>query len=131
MSSNTIRTRNVALNFLGHISRGEIAAALTCVADDVVAWVPGHPDMTKAQLREFLEMSLERFVADSMSLKPIGTTAEGERVAVEAESNVLLKAGGRYTNRYHFLFVVREGKISAMNVYAGSGFSVDSTWSGG
>jgi uncharacterized protein len=126
----TLRARNVALTFIGNLERGEIAAAMMLVADDVAVWAPGHPDMTKSQLREFLEHSLERFVTGSVNLKPIGTTAEGERVAVEAESSVMLKAGGQYRNRYHFLFIVRDAKIRALNVYAGSGLAVDSAWTG-
>jgi ketosteroid isomerase-like protein len=126
----TLRTRNVPLSFLGYLERGEIAPAMMLFAEDVAVWAPGHPDMTKAQLREFLELALDRFVVGSMALKPIGTTAEGDRVAIEAESSVMLKAGGRYTNRYHFLFVVRDGKIRALNIYAGSGLAVDSAWSG-
>jgi ketosteroid isomerase-like protein len=127
----TLRARNVALNFLGHLERGEVAPAMTLIADDVAVWAPGHPDMSKAQLRQFLELSLERFVAGSLTLKPIGTTAEGARVAVEAESSVRLKTGGQYSNRYHFLFVVRDEKIGALNIYAGSGLAVDSAWTGG
>ncbi len=127
---NTLRARNVALNFIGFLERGEILPAMTLVAEDVAVWAPGHPEMTKAQLREFLDLALGRFVTGSLSLKPIGTTAEGDRVAVEAESSVQLKAGGQYGNRYHFLFVVRDGKIRALNIYAGSGLAVDSAWSG-
>ncbi len=127
---NTLRARNVALNFIGFLERGEILPAMTLVAEDVAVWAPGHPDMTKAQLREFLDLALGRFVTGSLSLKPVGTTAEGDRVAVEAESSVQLKAGGQYGNRYHFLFVVRDGKIRALNIYAGSGLAVDSAWSG-
>jgi uncharacterized protein len=127
----TLRTRNVPLTFLSYLERGEIPSAMTLVGEDVAVWAPGHPHMTKAQLREFLELALDRFVLGSLSLKPIGTTAEGDRVALEAESSVMLKAGGHYTNRYHFLFVVRDGKIRALNIYSGSGLAVDSAWSGG
>jgi uncharacterized protein len=126
----TLRGRNVALTFLGYLERAEIVPAMMLVSDDVAVWAPGHPDMNKAQLREFLELALDRFVAGSLSLKPIGTTAEADRVAVEAESSVQLKNGGRYTNRYHFLFIMRDGKIRALNIYSGSGLAVDSAWTG-
>jgi uncharacterized protein len=89
---------------------------------------PGHSEMSKSQLREFLEFAFERIVMGSLRLTPIGTTAEGERVAVEAQSSALLKAGGRYTNRYHFLFIVRDGKIRALNIYATNGLAVDAAW---
>jgi uncharacterized protein len=126
----TLRTRNVALTFISHLERGEVGAALMLVSDQVTVWAPGHSDMSKAQLREFFELALERFVVDSLTMKPIGTTAEGDRVAVEAESSVLLKTGGRYENRYHFLFIVRDGKIRTLNIYTSSGLAVDSAWTG-
>jgi ketosteroid isomerase-like protein len=44
-------------------------------------------------------------------------TAEGERVAVEAESKAKLANGTLYHNRYHFLFVVRDGRIQAVKEY--------------
>jgi ketosteroid isomerase-like protein len=126
----TLRTRNVALTFLGHLERGEVAAAMMLVADDVAVWAPGHPGMTKPQLHEFLSLALERFIVGSLTLKPIGTTAEGDRVAIEAESSVRLKTGGEYTNRYHFLFIVRDGRIRAFNIYSSSGLAVDASWTG-
>ena len=43
--------------------------------------------------------------------------AEGERVAVEAESHGELNNGAIYNNHYHFLFIVRDGKITAIKEY--------------
>ncbi len=40
-----------------------------------------------------------------------GVTAEGDRVAIEAEGRAELKNGRIYANRYHYLFVLRDGKI--------------------
>ena len=44
-------------------------------------------------------------------------TAEDDRVAVEAESKAKLVNGTLYHNRYHFLFVVRDGRIHAVKEY--------------
>ena len=44
-------------------------------------------------------------------------TAEDDRVAVEAESMAKLVNGERYHNRYHFLFVLRDGRIQAVKEY--------------
>ncbi len=126
----TLRTRNVALTFISHLERGEVGAALMLVSDQVTVWAPGHSDMSKAQLREFFELALERFVVDSLTMKPIGTTAEGDRVAVEAESRVQLKTGGEYTNRYHFLFIVRDERIHSLAVYAQRPLADVAAWTG-
>ena len=44
-------------------------------------------------------------------------TAEGERVAIEAESYGRHINGKTYNNLYHFLMVIRDGKISELKEY--------------
>lgn len=44
-------------------------------------------------------------------------TAEGERVAVEAESKGLHASGVEYNNLYHFLFVFRDGQLLQLKEY--------------
>jgi uncharacterized protein len=44
-------------------------------------------------------------------------TAEGERVAVEAESEGMHVSGRLYSNQYHFLFRFREGKVVEFKEY--------------
>lgn len=46
-----------------------------------------------------------------------GMTAEGERVAVEAESKGLHASGKEYNNLYHFLFEFRDGKLLQLKEY--------------
>jgi hypothetical protein len=53
----------------------------------------------------------------ALRLSPTGATAEGERVAVEAESYARMSNGKIYQNKYHFLFTVRNGKIQAVKEY--------------
>jgi uncharacterized protein len=43
--------------------------------------------------------------------------AEGDRVAVEAESEGDLKNGRRYRQQYHFALQFRDGKICAVREY--------------
>lgn len=52
-----------------------------------------------------------------MRVTPTGLTAEGDRVAVEAESSGETATGRTYNNQYHFLFEVRDGKIQAAREY--------------
>ena len=44
-------------------------------------------------------------------------TAEDDRVAFEAESDAEVVNGKHYHNLYHFLAVVRDGKIREMKEY--------------
>jgi ketosteroid isomerase-like protein len=43
--------------------------------------------------------------------------AEGDKVAIEAESSGDLKNGRKYRQRYHFKLELRDGKISAVREY--------------
>ena|GEM_PF-3098474 len=52
-----------------------------------------------------------------LRITPKGLTAEGDRVAVEAESYGETASGKIYNNLYHFLFEVRDGKIQAVREY--------------
>ena len=52
-------------------------------------------------------------------------TAEGERVALEAESHGTHKSGKKYNNHYHFLFRIRDGKIAEIREYADTAHARD------
>jgi hypothetical protein len=47
----------------------------------------------------------------------LNMTAEDDRVAVEAVSSGDHVSGQHYANHYHFLFVVRDGKIAVMKEF--------------
>jgi ketosteroid isomerase-like protein len=121
--------RDVALNFLSRLERGELDGAMKLFAEGAELWVPGHATLTASQMRDFLGLSLERLRRNSLKLVPVGTTSEGERVAVEARGNAMLANGEPYENRYHFLFIVRGERIHSFSVYAASELAVTAAWS--
>jgi uncharacterized protein len=126
------KERELALRFLAHVERCELSEMMSLCAADADIWMPGHPNFTAPLFRDLLALSFERMVEKSFTLQPIGTTAEGERVAIEANSTAILKSGGgRYQNRYHFLFIIRDGKVASLAVYAASDFAVAAAWTGG
>jgi ketosteroid isomerase-like protein len=125
------KERELGLRFLAHVSRCELQELGALFASDAEIWMPGHPTFTASQFCDLLALSFERMVSNSFAMTPIGTTAEGERVAIEANSTATLKSGGQYENRYHFLFIVREGKVRSLAVYAASDFAVTAAWTGG
>ncbi len=47
----------------------------------------------------------------------VGMIAEGDEVAVEADTDAELNNGKRYNNAYHFVFVMRDGLISEVREY--------------
>ena len=72
--------------------------------------------MTRAQFSEVLKGFRTR-IPKGLKLTPKALTAEGDRVAVEAESYGETASGKIYNNRYHFLIEVRDGKIQAGREY--------------
>jgi ketosteroid isomerase-like protein len=71
---------------------------------------------TKAELLKIVAQNTARFEAP-VKFTVTGITAEGERVAVEAQGYAKLKNGKTYENLYHFLFIVRDGKIQEGKEY--------------
>lgn len=121
MSAET--NKHVVLSFFDNFSVGKVDAALALMADSATWWVAGQPDKfalagtkTKAQFAELLK-GIGAAMPKGLRVTPHGLTAEGERVAVEAESYGETASGKIYNNLYHFLFEVRAGKIQAVREY--------------
>ena len=109
--------------FLDHYAYGRYEAALAMLAPDSRWWLPGHPQEFPAA-GWVDKATVERRLAGNLRLLPHGIeisvgamTAEDDRVAVEAESKAQLVNGTLYHNRYHFLFVIRDGRIHAVKEY--------------
>ena len=72
---------------------------------------------TKAELMQGLREISARWEAP-VKLTVTGITAEADRVAIEVEGYAKLKNGGKvYQNLYHFLFIIRDGKIQVGKEY--------------
>lgn len=109
--------------FFAHFKRKEVQQALDKMTPDATWWIAGKPELfpicglkTKAQIGELL-MALVPTTRDGLAITPSGMVAEGDQVAVEAESLGVLHNGRTYNNFYHFLITVRDGKISAVKEY--------------
>jgi uncharacterized protein len=115
--------KRLVRDFLDHYANARYDTALAMLAPDARWWIPGHPqEFPAAGWAD--KATVERRLAANLKLLPNGIeiivgdmTAEGERVAVEAESKAKLANGMLYHNRYHFLFVVRDGRIHAVKEY--------------
>jgi ketosteroid isomerase-like protein len=117
------KNKNVVLSFFENFSAGKVDAALAMLADTATWWVAGNPEKfvlagtkTKAQFAELLN-GIGAAMPKGLRVTPKGLTAEGDRVAVEAESYGETATGKVYNNLYHFLFEVRDGKIQAVREY--------------
>lgn len=108
--------REIVLRYMELLASGEHAGALAMVADDAVMQGPQGEALDKEGLRGLLAIVGPMFTGP-MDQQILGTTAEGKRVAVESTASVPLTNGKTYSNIYHFLFEVEDGRITRVNEY--------------
>jgi hypothetical protein len=112
--------KKIAADFFENLSAGNGPAILNALADSATWWVAGNFALsgtkTKQQFAELMG-GLGSKINGPLTLKVTGVTAEGDRVAVEAESHANMKSGKTYQNKYHFLLTIQDGKIQAVKEY--------------
>jgi len=116
----TERNKQLARSFIDAINRVDTNAIADAYAEDGVCWTPGSMAIsgtfTRDQVAEFSRQILQAFPGGlKMTIKEM--TAEGDRVAIEAESHGLHASGKPYNNQYHILMRVRDGKIVEWREY--------------
>ena len=114
----TSSNRLLVLEYLAFIEAGNLTAALELVNDDAVFWLPNTGDMDKAAFAGFLGSVLP--VIRTMKFIIRGITEEGERVAVEADGRAELNNERIYINHYHFLFIIRNGRLQKVKEFTDS-----------
>jgi uncharacterized protein len=115
--------KKIVLSFFENFSSGKMEQALALMADNATWSVMGKPDKfalagtkTKAQFAELVK-GIGAAMPKGLRVTPKGITAEGDRVALEAESYGETANGKVYNNMYHFLIEVRGGKVQAVREY--------------
>jgi len=116
----TVESRRLALDLMDDINHADTERILALYADDAVVWTPGSMPFSglhqRSELRPLVEGILGMF-PDGLHIEIHGVTAQGERVAIEAESHARTASGKQYNNHYHFLVIVRNGKIAELKEY--------------
>ncbi|WP_181779245.1 nuclear transport factor 2 family protein [Pseudonocardia pini] len=108
--------------FLEVFSEGNVDKTLDALSDDVTWWVSGKLDgmsgsYDKAGFGKLIGGVADVYVAP-LKITPTSMVAEGDRVAVEADSFAELKDGRVYDPRCHFLFeVAPDGRIAVVHEY--------------
>ena len=114
------RNQRIVEVFFESLDRGDAEALLAAYAPDATVWTAGSLPFsgthTLDQLPEFMGDILSQF-PEGLRFTVTGITAGDDRVAVEAESEGRHQNGRRYHNQYHFLFILRDGKIVQMKEY--------------
>ena len=126
MDSTELETnRHTAMEFFRRFDANDMPGVLDLLADDLGYWLAGKSgtNATAGRVHNKEEMAaifrrMLRALKDGrlrMSVK--NTTAEGDRVAVEAQSYGELLNGRVYNQEYHVLMTIRGGKIAAAREY--------------
>ncbi|MCW0212305.1 MAG: nuclear transport factor 2 family protein [Pseudonocardia sp.] len=123
-ATGTIEDTNKKLvtEFMEVFSTGDVEKILSYLDDSATWWVAGTIEgvsgtKDKAAFGEMLSGLSALTKTGAIRLTPQALTAEGERVAAETESYSELSNGRVYNNLYHFVFIVRDGKIHAVKEY--------------
>jgi ketosteroid isomerase-like protein len=118
--------RRIALALMEALPR-DFATARNYLADEFIWWSPGFGDIA-LQLEKTMRHVKGR-LKGPLRFTVSGLTAEGDRVAVEAESYGEVLNGKVYNNRYHFLLIFAGGKVSVVREYNDTKHSAE-VWSG-
>lgn len=107
--------RAIVLRLMDALSVGDADVMREIIAPDAPWWVLGMGTFDRetviTQLRDMLGSAT---VAETHI---IGTTAEGDRVAVESQGNFEFADGRVYRNTYHHLYVVQDGRVTSVREY--------------
>ena len=101
-------------------SSGDYTAAVNLLSDDATWWVAGSTALSGTYDKAAFAVLLGQvtgMLPQGIRVTPTTLTAEGERVAVEAESYGEVANGRTYRNLYHFLFECRDGRIAGVREY--------------
>jgi ketosteroid isomerase-like protein len=114
------RNKQLAQTFFDFLNRGDVPAMLDAYADDGFCQTMGNTLISgvfsKAQIAAAAGGIFQVF-PQGIRFTIKAMTAEGERVAVEAESEGLHVSGKLYSNQYHFLMRFRDGKLVEFKEY--------------
>ncbi len=110
----TEENRATALKMVATLGAGSPDPSL--LTEDAIWWAPGRGEYDNQTFLKIAGSFAGMFKAPS-KITVFGVTAEGDRVAVEAEGHAELTNGKVYRNRYHYLFLFRDGKIREARLY--------------
>ena len=118
---NTAEKKELATEFLSEFRDPDPARLATMVANDfewkVMTRMEGMPPVKGHEgLRNFVR-GLKAMMPSGLGLRIDTVICEGDRCAVQAESNTVAANGKKYNNRYHFDIRFDGDKIAEVREY--------------
>ncbi len=107
--------RAIVLRLMTALDACDVPTIRSIIAPEATWWVLGVGNLDIDTMIGQLQQLLGSAKVAHTTI--IGTTAEGERVAVESRGNFEFADGRYYRNSYHHLFVVRDGKVIGVREY--------------
>lgn len=122
MNNTAEDNKAIVAEFMEVFSAGDVEKILSYLSDSATWWVAGTIEgisgtKNKTEFGEMLGGLSQLSTSGAIRLTPHAWAAEGDRVAVETESYAELTNGRIYNNRYHFVFVLRDGRIEQVKEY--------------
>ena len=119
----TEQNKAIAQEFFARFSASDLDGALATLSEDATWLIPGKRDRmptaglyTKERIARLFQAMLKQ-LKGGLQMTVLSTVAEGDRVAIEAESSGDLENGRLYRQKYHFLLEFRDGRICAVREY--------------
>jgi len=114
--------KQVITNMFAEISKGNAAAFMDAMADDIKYTLQGRTKFSgtmngKQQVMEKLLGPLGAALEGGIAITPYNFIAEGDYVAMLSNGNATTKSGKHYNNSYCHVFKVIGGKVKEINEY--------------
>lgn len=114
------QNRQRAVQFIERLSAGDTEGFLAFYHPEATLWTSGNTLISGRYNLDQISTSavavLDAF-PDGLAFSVTATTAEGDRVAMEAQSRGEHSSGRHYHNHYHFLFRFKDGLIIELKEY--------------
>jgi uncharacterized protein len=115
--------KHVVRQFLAKFGSGDADGLINSLTDDATWWIGGKPtDLPQAGLKSKEGISavlrgIGAKIPGGIDMRIRGIIGEGDKVAAEVEAHGEITNGRFYNNEYHFLFTIKDRRISAVREY--------------
>jgi hypothetical protein len=110
----------VARRFFQALGSRDTETIAELYADDIEVWVAGSLPFSGSYNREQAIRGVEGLhdsFPDGLEFTIKGVTEQRDRIALEVESRGVHVSGKAYHNQYHYLLIIRDGKIHGIREY--------------